>query len=211
MTGKLTMKQIEQQWIALAGLVTIAFFAADAPAQSRTALAEARNRMVDEEIVAAGVKSDRVVRSMRTTPRHEFVPMSQRKYAYYDMALPIGESQTISPPFVVATMTEAIDPQPNDKVLEIGTGSGYQAAVLGPLVAEVYTIEIVRSLGRARAPWQQRLIGAVLLLAVCLPGAWQVVRTHPFQIAYWNVFAGGIWTVRPRRCWLCEAAVRRSM
>ena len=90
--------------------------------------------MVDEEIVAAGVKNERVMRAMRDTPRHEFVPLGQRQWAYFDMALPIGEQQTISPPFVVAYMTEQLDPQPTDKVLEIGTGSGYQAAVLSPLV-----------------------------------------------------------------------------
>ena len=124
---------------------------ADAQAQSRQALEEARNRMVDEEIVAAGVTNARVIKAMRTTPRHEFVPLAQRRYAYLDMALPIGESQTISPPFVVAYMTEVLDPQPGDKVLEIGTGSGYQAAVLSGLVSEVYTIEIVTSLGRRAA------------------------------------------------------------
>ncbi len=75
------------------------------------------------------------------------MPLNQRKHAYFDMALPIGEGQTISPPFVVAYMTEALDPQPADKVLEIGTGSGYQAAVLSKLVSEVYTIEIVAPLG----------------------------------------------------------------
>src|SRR5688572_9448414 len=107
--------------------------------------------MVDKEIVAAGVKSERVVRAMRDTPRHEFVPANQRKYAYLDMALPIGNGQTISPPFIVASMTEAIDPQPDDRVLEIGTGSGYQAAVLSPLVKDVYTIEIVEPLGRRAA------------------------------------------------------------
>jgi protein-L-isoaspartate(D-aspartate) O-methyltransferase len=77
--------------------------------------------------------------------------------AYYDMALPIGEGQTISPPFIVAYMTEQLDPQPTDKVLEIGTGSGYQAAVLSPLVKEVYTIEIVDPLGRNAARTLQRL------------------------------------------------------
>ena len=107
-----------------------------------------RDRMVDDEIVAAGVKNPRVIAAMRATPRHEFVSARQRKYAYLDMALPIGEGQTISPPFVVAYMTEQIDPQPTDKVLEIGTGSGYQAAVLSPLVNNVYSIEIVESLGR---------------------------------------------------------------
>jgi protein-L-isoaspartate(D-aspartate) O-methyltransferase len=126
-------------------------------AQGVKALADARNRMVDEEIVAAGVKNPRVIASMRATPRHEFVPLAQRDYAYFDMALPIGEQQTISPPFVVAYMTEQIDPQPTDRVLEIGTGSGYQAAVLSPLVKEVYTIEIVEPLGRRAAKVLKRL------------------------------------------------------
>ena len=115
------------------------------------------NDMVDEEIAAAGVKNERVLRAMRETPRHEFVPANQRHRAYYDMALPIGAAQTISPPFIVASMTEAIDPQPGDRVLEIGTGSGYQAAVLSPLVREVYSIEIVASLGRRAARTLKRL------------------------------------------------------
>ncbi len=116
-----------------------------------------RARMVDEEIVAAGVKNPRVIAAMRATPRHEFVPSHLWPNAYYDMALPIGEGQTISPPFIVAYMTEAIDPQPKDKVLEIGTGSGYQAAVLSGLVEEVYTIEIVESLGKRAAKTLERL------------------------------------------------------
>jgi protein-L-isoaspartate(D-aspartate) O-methyltransferase len=108
---------------------------------------EARNRMVDEEIVRAGITNPRVIDSVRSTPRHEFVPAKELKNAYYDMALPIGEGQTISPPFIVAFMTEQIDPQPTDVVLEIGTGSGYQAAILSPLVKEVYSIEIKEPLG----------------------------------------------------------------
>ena len=114
-----------------------------------------RNRMVDEEIVAAGVKDPRVIQSMRDTPRHEFVGTASRANAYFDMAMPIGEKQTISPPFVVAYMTEQIDPQPTDNVLEIGTGSGYQAAVLSPLVKDVYTIEIVEAARRAGRPHAQ--------------------------------------------------------
>ena len=130
----------------------------DARKSSRElAFDEARNKMVDEEIVGAGVKNPRVIAAMRATPRHEFVPSGQSRLAYYDMALPIGESQTISPPFVVAYMTEAIDPQPKDKVLEIGTGSGYQAAVLSGLVQEVYTIEIVKPLGERAAKTLKRL------------------------------------------------------
>ena len=135
----------------------IALSAAAATAQSRMASDAARNKMVDEEIVAAGVENPRVIEAMRKTPRHEFVPLGQRKNAYFDMALPIGEGQTISPPFVVAFMTEAIDPQPADRVLEIGTGSGYQAAVLAKLVREVYTIEIVGPLGRNAAKVLKKL------------------------------------------------------
>jgi protein-L-isoaspartate(D-aspartate) O-methyltransferase len=116
-----------------------------------------RNRMVDEEIVAAGVKNPRVIAAMRATPRHEFMPPQLWDRAYYDMALAIGEGQTISPPFIVAYMTEAIDPQPKDKVLEIGTGSGYQAAVLSGLVQDVYTIEIVELLGKRAAKTLKRL------------------------------------------------------
>jgi len=117
----------------------------------------ARRRMVDEEIVGAGIKNPRVIEAIRSTVRHEFVPAAERRNAYLDMALPIGDRQTISPPFVVAYMTEQIDPQPTDKVLEIGTGSGYQAAVLSPLVAEVYSIEIVESLGKRAARTLTRL------------------------------------------------------
>ncbi|TWT70410.1 protein-L-isoaspartate(D-aspartate) O-methyltransferase [Crateriforma conspicua] len=119
--------------------------------------AEARQRLVRDRIENAGVTDPRVLDSIRQTPRHEFVPATQVPRAYLDMALPIGSSQTISSPFIVAMMTEAIDPQPTDKVLEIGTGSGYQAAVLSPLVDQVYTIEIVDELGRQAARTIERL------------------------------------------------------
>jgi len=109
--------------------------------------AEARRRLVDTRIRTAGVTDERVLQAIADTPRHEFVPASVRDKAYFDMALPIGAAQTISSPFIVASMTETLDPQPSDRVLEIGTGSGYQAAVLSPLVADVYSIEIVESLG----------------------------------------------------------------
>jgi protein-L-isoaspartate(D-aspartate) O-methyltransferase len=124
--------------LASLSLLTIALTTSAASAQSSYAIKAARNRMVDEEIVAAGVKNPRVIQAMRTVPRHEHIPprYKPRRFEmnYWDMALPIGESQTISPPFVVAYMTEALDPQPEDKVLEIGTGSGYQAAVLSHVV-----------------------------------------------------------------------------
>jgi protein-L-isoaspartate(D-aspartate) O-methyltransferase len=117
-------------------------------AQTESQFEQARHRMVDEVVAGAGVKDHRVLQAMRDTPRHEFVAANLRKQAYFDMALPIGFQQTISSPFIVAYMTESLDPQPTDKVLEIGTGSGYQAAVLSPLVKEVYSIEIVEGLGR---------------------------------------------------------------
>lgn len=126
-------------------------------AAQRDPYQRARDKLVAESIEAEGVKNPRVLQSMRTTPRHEFVTPDQMRLAYADMALPIGEGQTISPPFVVAYMTEQLDPQPTDKVLEIGTGSGYQAAVLSPLVKEVYTIEIVEKLGRRAAEVLRKL------------------------------------------------------
>lgn len=122
----------------------------------KSALDQARRRLV-EELRTAGITDPRVLQAIYDTPRHEFVPPGQRKQAWLDMALPIGEAQTISPPFVVAYMTQVLEPQPEDRVLEIGTGSGYQAAVLSPLVKEVYTIEIVESLGQRAARTLKRL------------------------------------------------------
>jgi protein-L-isoaspartate(D-aspartate) O-methyltransferase len=117
----------------------------------------ARVRMVREEVIEAGITNRRVITSLSVTPRHLFVSAEQRKLAYFDAALPIGAGQTISSPFVVAYMTQALDPQPADNVLEIGTGSGYQAAVLSPLVANVYSIEIVEPLARKAAQTLRRL------------------------------------------------------
>ena len=116
-----------------------------------------RLQMVKEAIMDAGVKNPRVIKSMQTTKRHEFVASRFQKQAYFDMALPIGDRQTISSPFIVAYMTEALDPQATDRVLEIGTGSGYQAAILSPLAKTVYTIEIVESLGLQATRTLERL------------------------------------------------------
>ena len=139
------------------GLVAVAAEAAWAQSRRTDPFEAARQRMVEEAVVGAGVKDPRVIGAMRETPRHEFLPLSERKRAYLDMGLPIGEQQTISAPFIVAYMTEQLDPQPTDKVLEIGTGSGYQAAVLSGLVGEVYTIEIVGSLARKAGRTLKRL------------------------------------------------------
>jgi protein-L-isoaspartate(D-aspartate) O-methyltransferase len=118
---------------------------------------DARRRLVSEILIPSGIKNDRVLKAVLDTPRHEFCLPQYRDQAYYDMGLPIGDKQTISSPFIVAYMTETIDPQPTDKVLEIGTGSGYQAAILSPLVKEVYTIEIVENLGKKAAKLLEKL------------------------------------------------------
>ena len=99
--------------------------------------------MVDEQIVTRDIKSPRVLDAMRKVPRHEFVPESMRDEAYGDTPLPIGYGQTISQPYIVAYMSEALELEPSHRVLEIGTGSGYQAAILGELAKEVFSIEIV--------------------------------------------------------------------
>lgn len=110
-----------------------------------------RVRMVEEQIADRGVRSPRVLRALREVPRHLFVPEPERPLAYEDHPLPIGEGQTISQPYVVGYMTEILDIEPGQKVLEVGTGSGYQAAVLAEVGAEVYSIEIVEPLARRAA------------------------------------------------------------
>jgi len=104
--------------------------------------------MVQDQIFVRGIRDPRVLEALRKVPRHCFVPPELQPSAYEDSALPIGEGQTISQPYVVAFMTEALELRPQDRVLEIGTGSGYQAAVLSVLVREVYSMEIVERLGR---------------------------------------------------------------
>jgi protein-L-isoaspartate(D-aspartate) O-methyltransferase len=110
--------------------------------------AAARARMVEDQIRARGVTDARVLAAMREVPRHRFVPESERGLAYSDQPLPIGWGQTISQPYIVALMCSLLDLAPGDRVLEIGTGSGYHAAVLSQLAGEVYSIEIVEPLGR---------------------------------------------------------------
>ena len=104
-----------------------------------------------------GVKNKAVLEAMRRVPRHEFVPERLKSRAYIDMPLPIGYDQTISQPYIVAYMTELLDPQKEYKVLEVGTGSGYQAAVLAELVDQVYTIEIIKELGESAKKRLKRL------------------------------------------------------
>ena len=121
------------------------------PSSSADLFAEKHEDMVTRQLEGRDVADPEVLWAMRTVPRHKFVPEDQVKYAYEDRPLPIGEGQTISQPYIVALMTQALEVQPGDRVLEIGTGSGYQAAVLGELTDEVYSVEIIEVLGQRAA------------------------------------------------------------
>jgi protein-L-isoaspartate(D-aspartate) O-methyltransferase len=105
-----------------------------------------REKMVKDQIEARGIKDSKILEAMRKVPRHLFVPWNMRSYAYHDEPLPIGEGQTISQPYIVAYMSEALGLKGNESILEVGTGSGYQAAILAEAGREVFTIEIVKSL-----------------------------------------------------------------
>jgi protein-L-isoaspartate(D-aspartate) O-methyltransferase len=118
---------------------------------------QARERMVRQQIEARGVHDARVLAAMRKVPRHLFVPAEMQRFAYSDTPLPIGHGQTISQPYIVAFMSEALELKPQDRVLEIGTGSGYQAAVLAELVQQVYSIEIVQPLAEEAEARLKRL------------------------------------------------------
>ena len=106
----------------------------------------ARRKMVETQIAARGIRDQRVLQAMREIPRHLFLDEGMWEQAYQDHPLPIGEKQTISQPYIVALMTEALEPNPRDRVLEIGTGSGYQTAILASLCEWVYSVERIRSL-----------------------------------------------------------------
>jgi protein-L-isoaspartate(D-aspartate) O-methyltransferase len=129
----------------------------DAVARPDDPWARPRARMVDEQIAARGVEDARVLDAMRKVPRHELVPETVRDAAYEDHPVPIGYDQTISQPYIVAVMTEAARVEPGDRVLEVGTGSGYQAAVLAELGADVYSIEIVEPLAKRTAGDLERI------------------------------------------------------
>jgi protein-L-isoaspartate(D-aspartate) O-methyltransferase len=116
-----------------------------------------RQRMVMEQLMPRGIHEEHVLAAMAKVPREEFVPEDSRAASYTDQPLPIGYGQTISQPFIVAFMTEQLRLAPSDRVLEIGTGSGYQAAILAELVAEVYSIEIIEPLAKTAEVTLQRL------------------------------------------------------
>lgn len=127
--------------------LTVLFAAGCTNASDDPALIRQRHKMVTDQIEARGIDDPRLLDAMRAVPRHRFVPEEYRSKAYADHPLPIGEDQTISQPYIVAVMTQLLKLEGDEKVLEIGTGSGYQAAILAELAAEVFTIEIVEPLG----------------------------------------------------------------
>ena len=127
------------------------FFSQFAPVLFAQNFEQLRNNMVEEQIKKRQIKSDVVLEAMRTVPRHLFVPKHMQSRAYNDSPLPIGLDQTISQPYIVAFMTEQLGLTPGMKVLEIGTGSGYQAAILAHLGCEVYTIELLEELANRAA------------------------------------------------------------
>jgi protein-L-isoaspartate(D-aspartate) O-methyltransferase len=150
-------------WLALGGVLMLPASTSDChgPPPARVSSApvtqdtdahlKAREMMVEQQIAAREVRDQRVLDAMRKVPRHLFVPPGMQPYAYLDSPLPIGHHQTISQPYIVAFMTEALKLHPEDRVLEVGTGSGYQAAVLSVMVREVYSIEIVEPLAAEAA------------------------------------------------------------
>jgi protein-L-isoaspartate(D-aspartate) O-methyltransferase len=131
--------------------------AAPVPSPGRTGFQSEREQMVRQQIRARGVKDPRLLEAMAKVPREEFVPADQRPYAYQDGPLPIGEGQTISQPYIVALMTELLEVKKGARILEIGTGSGYQAAILAELTPHVYTIEIIPTLAQRAEATLRRL------------------------------------------------------
>ncbi len=147
------MKRI-WQWLAVAVLVA-GGCGQKAPLASD--LAAQRQQMVQRQLRTRGISDARVLAAMAKVPREEFVPPDSRAASYEDGPLPIGYGQTISQPYIVAFMTEQVRPKPSDRVLEVGTGSGYQAAILAELVSEIYSIEIVEPLAKSAEATLQRL------------------------------------------------------
>ena len=148
-----------KQGVALAAWMVLPIPGGVAEPQPADGFDRARRAMVAKQLRGPGreISDARVLAAMGKVPRHEFVPASVRASAYVDSPLPIGHGQTISQPYIVAFMTEKLRPRPGDRILEIGTGSGYQAAVLAELVEKVYTIEIVNALAERAARDLQRL------------------------------------------------------
>jgi protein-L-isoaspartate(D-aspartate) O-methyltransferase len=142
------------QWLAIA-VLTASGCGQKAPPISN--FAAQRQLMVQQQLITRGIHDERVLAALAKVPREEFVPLESRAASYEDGPLPIGYGQTISQPYIVAFMTDQLRPKPSDRVLEIGTGSGYQAAILAELVSEIYSIEIVEPLAKTAEATLQRL------------------------------------------------------
>jgi protein-L-isoaspartate(D-aspartate) O-methyltransferase len=143
----LVMRKVSQI-LVLAAAALIALSGCHKAATSTSEFVAERQRMIEEQLKPRGIKDERVLAAMSKVPREEFVPEKLRDQSYSDNALPIGHDQTISQPFIVAYMTDQLHLKPSDRVLEIGTGSGYHAAVLAELAKDVYTIEIIEPLAK---------------------------------------------------------------
>ena len=147
------VQRVWQCWVIAALAATACGQRPSAPSD----FAAQRQRMVQQQLVARGITDERVLAAMGKVPREEFVPPESRDVSYEDGPLPIGYDQTISQPYIVAFMTEQLRLKPSDRLLEIGTGSGYQAAILAELVPDVYSIEIVAPLARTAEATLKRL------------------------------------------------------
>ncbi len=141
---------------------------------------EARRRMVEKEIIGRGIDDQRVIEAMLKVPRHLFIPEENMHYSYYNLPVPIGHGQTISSPYIVALMTQELDLEPADKVLEVGTGSGYQAAILAEIAGKVYTVEIIEPLARSAEKRLQEL-GYDNIEVVLGDGFWGLRDRAPFD------------------------------
>jgi protein-L-isoaspartate(D-aspartate) O-methyltransferase len=148
-----SMRRISQSLI----LAVVAASGCGQNASSVSDFAAQRQQMVQRQLMTRGINDARVLAAMAKVPREEFIAPESRVASYEDGPLPIGHGQTISQPYVVAFMTEQLHPKPSDRVLEVGTGSGYQAAILGELVSKVYSIEIVEPLAKNAEATLQRL------------------------------------------------------
>lgn len=148
--------RLSAELFAFLGLTLISA-CSEAPPPALGDLAIRRQAMVEQQIAARGITDPATLEAMRTVPRHEFLPLRLREEAYGDYPLPIGHGQTISQPYIVAFMTEAIHPQRGEKILEVGAGSGYQAAVLAQMGADIYTIEIIEPLAKMARQTLERL------------------------------------------------------
>jgi protein-L-isoaspartate(D-aspartate) O-methyltransferase len=145
------------QFLIAALLTAIATTGCGQQAPPVSDFAAQRQQMVQRQLMTRGIKDQRVLAAMAKVPREEFIPVDARADAYEDGPLPIGYDQTISQPYIVAFMTEQLRPKPSDRVLEVGTGSGYQAAILAELVSDVCSIEIVEPLAKSAEATLQRL------------------------------------------------------